>query len=96
MFLPALCFCQWVSLNSPTFKEIAFSGSALYAVEENNGVYFSTNNGNMWIHTSLNTPGFIKIAADGANIFAGTQKGEPRGIYRSTNSGLKLAHVLSP
>jgi len=96
LFLPTLCFSQWVTLNSPTFKEIAYSGTALYAVEENNGVYFSTTNGNTWIQTSLTSPGFIKIAAYGNNVFAGTSKGAVQGIYRSTNSGVNWVHVLAP
>lgn len=96
LLLPVTCFSQWMSLNSPHFSEITSSGNILYGVEQTSGVHISTNNGLNWAQSSLNVSGLHKIAAEGTNIFAGTEQQDIRGLYRSTNSGVSWSLVLSP
>ncbi|MBS1492309.1 MAG: T9SS type A sorting domain-containing protein [Bacteroidetes bacterium] len=94
--LPAIANAQWMNTNSPHFSEVTASGKNLFAAEQFNGIYISTNNGNNWSLTSLAQSGFNKVTSSGANIYSGTLYGDNRGIYISSNNGLNWTHTLSP
>jgi hypothetical protein len=63
---------------------LAGSGLTLYAWTLNGGVFSSTNNGDRWINTGLNSPVVKSFAVCDSNLFAGTRDG----LFRSQNGGV--------
>jgi hypothetical protein len=84
---------QWIQLpngiGTQQATSVAAGGNYLHAGTRFNGVYSSTNNGDLWIQTSLNNREIEVVAANGSNVFAGTF-GFPTsyGVYKSTNNGV--------
>src|SRR4030095_1159777 len=61
------------------------------------GLFYTTNNGLNWIINPLSSlyQGFVRsVAANGPNIFVGTDVGSTNGVYRSTNGGLNWSVSL--
>jgi hypothetical protein len=80
---------QWVQVsngmgNKDVFS-LAVSGSNIFAGTDYFGVYVSTNNGQEWMQTPLNSQRVFSLAVSGFNIFAGAYGS---GVYVSTNEGL--------
>ncbi len=80
---------QWVQMGSgigtgQTVYALAINGNNLYAGTLDSGIYFSTNSGNNWIHSSLNNKTVTSLAVSGNNIIAGTWV---NGVYFSTDNG---------
>jgi len=86
---------QWVNvsngLGSENVLSLASNGNNIIAGTNFSGVYVSTNNGESWIQTSLDSGLVQAVAIDGNTYFAGTRitPGPPYGsLYISTNNGL--------
>ncbi len=81
---------QWQKTNGPYNSNIicfAKSGSKIFALGSNSGVFISTNNGTSWetVNNGLPTSSisYYSIVKFGTNLFLGTSKG----IYLSTDYG---------
>ena len=78
---------NWVTLNLPDPAYcIAFNGINTFAGTPNDGIYFSSNNGQDWIqeNNGLTCLSIYSILVNENNIFAATNGG---GIFLSTNNG---------
>jgi ligand-binding sensor domain-containing protein len=81
--LPAKTACQCVAVSD---------ANILVGTREH-GVFLSTNNGGWWkaVNTGLSETQILSLAADGANLFAGTS----RGVFRSGDNGASWTAVDS-
>lgn len=83
-------YSQWqriTSIPSSYFEKVIFSGSTLYAINLNNGVYKSTDGTASWVqvNTGLNVSDALRgydIIFSGPNLYIATVDG----IYKSTNN----------
>jgi len=89
VLLAAFCVAetnaQWVQTNGPYTAHVqsfAVSGTNVFVLTQEGGVFLTTDNGTTWTSTGL-TSGAGTLAASGGILFAGTSNG----IYRSTNNG---------
>jgi len=81
---------SWAPVNNglppnANVLSLAVSDSSIFAGTFSNGVFRSTNNGGNWIEadTGITARYVASLAANGANIFAGTDSG----VFLSTNNG---------
>jgi hypothetical protein len=80
---------QWVRMNGLSVNSIyslTTSGNNILAGTYSNGIFLSSNNGNNWVQTSINTQTIWSLASDENNVFAGATSGN--GVYRSTDAGI--------
>jgi hypothetical protein len=82
-------FCQWVQMSNGmggiNVYCFAVKDSFLFAGANGYGVYMSSNNGLLWIKTSLGNKSVNVLNVRDNNIYAGTSN---NGVYRSCNNGL--------
>ncbi len=71
-------------------SSLAASGNDMFAGTGNNGVFYSSNNGNNWVQTSLNNKNVRVMEIIGAYIFAGCFY-NTKGVYVSSNNGVNWA-----
>jgi hypothetical protein len=88
---------QWVQMSSgmdPSFniKSLVANTGYIFAGTGANGVYYTTNNANLWIHTSLTSYQIRSLAVNGSILFVGTLSD---GIYRSTDNGTSFTQVAT-
>jgi photosystem II stability/assembly factor-like uncharacterized protein len=75
-------------LNSLRVMALTVNGSNVLAgVDDNGGIYRSTNNGLNWAQ-SLNNVSVYSLLTNVNDIFAGTSSGSNAVIYKSTNGGI--------
>lgn len=77
-FITAKTNAQWVFTNGPsgtTVYAMAVKENYIFAGTENNGVYYSTNNGINWFETALKTGSIRCLVVDGTDIYAGISGG---------------------
>ena len=67
---------------------IIFAGAGTYS--NPHGVYISSNNGELWMQTSLNNQSVLSLVINGNYVYAGTST---IGVYVSTNSGLNWSQT---
>ncbi len=87
------CIGQWIqSNNGITSGEyvtaLSVNGNVLYA-GTSNGIYKSSNSGNLWIKIASNTGGIKSIAFNGTYFYASTSDG----FWKSSNSGLNWSNT---
>lgn len=80
---------QWVQTNGPSggdVRQLAVSGTDLFAGSYNSGIFRTTNNGALWRLASAGLPGtdIQALAASETTQFVGFYS---RGVYRSTDKG---------
>ena len=90
MIIPYITFSQWVldsnGIGNKYVYSFAFSGPNIFCgtiSSPNGGVYISTNNGDIWLRTSLGANAIWALAVRNNYIFAGTTGG----VFFSTNNG---------
>jgi len=76
----------WTSfaLNNKNVYEMAINGSYMYAGTQDDGVYYSTNEGGSWTQSFLNNRSIWALAVLNNFVIAGTYN---NGIYYSTDNG---------
>jgi hypothetical protein len=83
------CMCQWVQGDGIYgggyyVKSLAANETYTLVGTYYNGIFWTTNNGQNWIQSSLNNEEVRSLAVNGSSIFAGTGSS---GVYLSTNNG---------
>lgn len=82
-------FSQWVlkssGITNPQVLSILSKGNRVFAGTHGSGVFVSSDNGENWVQTSLNTSTVRALIAVGQNIYAGTLGNS---LYISTDEGL--------
>ena len=80
---------NWIPNMPPMISALAFVGSELYAgTEENQGIWKSTNNGDNWSFTSMETMNYSSITAITGNetvVIAGSRNGG--GLFKTNDDG---------
>jgi photosystem II stability/assembly factor-like uncharacterized protein len=83
---------NWIPNMAPIISSLAFVGNDLYAgTQENQGIWKSTNNGNNWVFTNIETMNYTYITSFTGNesvVFAGTGLG---GVLKSIDGGATWA-----
>ncbi len=93
---------QWVQSNGPYGGDItcfAVDSTTIFAGTYSGGVFFSTNNGQSWTaaKAGLINTNTLALAADGTNLYAGTEGSYGGGFFVSTNNGTSwTASGLAP
>jgi photosystem II stability/assembly factor-like uncharacterized protein len=81
---------NWIPNMAPMITSLAYVGSDLYAgTSEFQGIWKSTDNGNNWVFTSMETMNYNTISAISGNesvVLAGSFNGG--GIIKSNNDGI--------
>ena len=72
------------SLNSPAIMPVLEIGSYVYATPDGQGIFLSTNYGENWSQTTMNSGSIYSFAYSGPFLFAGTVY---NGVYRSSDYG---------
>lgn len=75
---------QWVKTHSVLTSSRSFTSNGNYIFAGWPGVWYSTNNGNNWINTSLNDGNISSLSFCGSILFAGSSV---NGVYYSINNG---------
>ncbi|NOU45612.1 MAG: T9SS type A sorting domain-containing protein [Bacteroidales bacterium] len=79
---------NWIPNMAPMISSLAFIGNDLYAgTQENQGIWKSTNNGDYWEFTSMETMNYTNITSFTGNeamVLAGTGLG---GVLKSIDGG---------
>lgn len=80
---------NWIPNMAPMISSLAFVGNDLYAgTEENQGIWKSTNNGDDWVFTNMETMNYSVISAITGNesvVIAGSRNGG--GLLKSNDGG---------
>jgi len=92
VFLSTNYGTDWTAVNTGLYnyavKQLAINDTAVYALTNLNGIYFSKNNGTGWTgwgKISTGLPAYpMSLAVSGTNIYAGALS---NGIYLSDNNG---------
>jgi photosystem II stability/assembly factor-like uncharacterized protein len=66
---------------------LAIKDSILFAGTDNDGIFYTTDNGKNWYQTGLDSTSVLCIKVIGDNIFAGIGSSWQNGVYLSTNDG---------
>jgi photosystem II stability/assembly factor-like uncharacterized protein len=79
----------WIYSMAPMITSLSFAGTDLYAgTSENQGIWKSSDNGENWVFTGMETMNYIEITSisgDATVVLAGTIDG---GVIRSVNGGV--------
>lgn len=85
---------QWVQIGSPggDVTSIVVSNSIVFTGTDGAGVYLSTDNGQNWTQTTLDSLPITSLSVSGSNIFVGTfppdcDSHSEAGVYLSTDNG---------
>jgi hypothetical protein len=91
------CSSQWVHVTNGIEHKFIYSlanvDNYIFAGGSVNsyGVYVSSNNGDNWVQTSLNSSSIWSLVVSGNKIYAGAGDG----VYLSSNNGTNWTHVFS-
>ncbi len=80
---------NWIYIYAPVITALGFNGTDLYAgTSENQGIWKTSDNGNNWVFTNMETMNyseFSAISGNGTVVMAGALNGG--GVIRSVNNG---------
>ncbi len=89
------CLSQWVlksnGMGNQTILSLVVKGNKLFAGTNYHGIFVSSDLGESWTHTSLDTFNIRTLYSDGQNIYAGTIGNN---MYISHDDGVTWDHSL--